>query len=109
MKRVAKTYLLKDNGTIGVYKRKAGAQAEEEPAELKALPPELQGMVKGQLKALKSKLATMDDPKALQEMLDKMRAQKDSAPDPVKKVFPIFEKEIEARMKQLESSKEGGK
>ena len=109
VKRVAKTYLTNENGTVGIYNRKPGANAEEMPAELKALPPEMQGMVQGQLKALKAKLATMDDPKAVQDMLDKMRVQKDSAPDPIKKIFPLFETVIEERMKQLQAPKEGGK
>ncbi len=109
VKQVAKTYLAKENRTVGVYNRKAGAQADEMAAELKDVPEEMRGMIQGQLKALKAKLATIDDPKVLQDMLEKMRSQKDQAPEPFRKVFPLFEKEIEGRLSELQAPKEGGK
>jgi predicted Zn-dependent peptidase len=109
VKRVAKAYLVKENRSVGFYTRKGGAQAEEMPAELQALPEELRGPVQTQLKALQGKLATMNDPKAVQDMLDKIRAQKDTAPEPMKAVFPIFERTVEGRLKDLQASKEGGK
>ncbi len=109
VKRVAKTYLVNENRSVAIYNRKAGAQSEEMPAELQALPQELQGVVRTQLKALQAKLTTMNDPKAVQDMLDKMRAQKDAAPEPMRAVFPIFEKALEARLLEIQGPKEGGK
>ena len=102
VKAAARKYLTKENSTVGLYYRKAGTAAEAVPAEIAALPAEMRPMVQNQLKGLKDKLATMDDPKAVQDMLDKIRQQKDAAPDPFKKVIPLFEKAIEDRLKDLQ-------
>lgn len=109
VKRVASTYLVKENRSVGLYSRKGGGQTEEMPAELKDLPEDMRGLVQTQLKGLKTKLASMSDPKAVQELLDGIRSQKDAAPEPLKKVIPVFENVIEGRLKELQAPKEGGK
>jgi predicted Zn-dependent peptidase len=109
VKAVAKSYLTKESSSVGRYNRKAGSAAEEVPPEIAALPADIRPMVQAQLKGLKDKLATINDPKQVQDMLDKVRAQEGSAPDPFKKVLPIFATAIEDRLKQLPAPAEGGK
>lgn len=113
VKRVAKAYLTKENRTAGLYYRKAGAAAEAPPPEMAEVPAEMRPMVQGQLKALKDKLAGINDPKEIESMLEKVRQQKDSAPDAFKKVFPMFERAMEDRLKALKEAPapapEGGK
>ena len=111
VKRVAKTYLSKENRTTGLYYRKAGTGAEAPPSEMADVPPDLRPMVQAQLKALKEKLAGITDPKEIESMLEKVRAQKEQAPDQLKKVIPMFERAMEDRLKALKGAPapEGGK
>ncbi len=109
VKRVAKTYFTEENRSVGLYTRKGGTQAAAMSPEIMALPEEARGMVQAQLQALQTKLTTMNDPKAVQDMLDKLRSQEAGAPDQMKAVFPLFEKALEGRLKELQAPKEGGK
>ena len=109
VKRVAKKYFTEENRCVGLYTRKGGAQVAAMPPEIMALPEEARPMVQAQLQALQTKLATMNDPKAVQDMLDKLHAQEAGAPDQMKTVFPLFEKALEGRLKELQAPKEGGK
>jgi len=104
VKRVAKTYLTKENRTTGLYYRKAGAGAEAPPPELADIPAEMRPMVQSQLKALKEKLAGINDPKEIESMLEKVRSQKDQVPDQFKKVLPLFEHAMEDRLKALQGA-----
>jgi len=104
VKRVAKTYLTKENRTVGLYDRKAGTAAEEAPPELSGLPAEAMPMIQSQLKALKEKVAGMNDPAELEKMLAKMHESESAAPEPFRKVMPLFTKVVEDRLKAVRES-----
>jgi len=88
VKRVAKTYLTKENRTAGLYYRKSGTSAEAPPPEMSDVPAEMRPMVTAQMKALKEKLDGMKDAKDVEAMLTDVRQKKDAAPEPFKKIFP---------------------
>jgi predicted Zn-dependent peptidase len=101
VKRVAETYFAPKNRAVAIYKRKAGAQAEEWPPELAALPSEQQQMIKAQLRQLKA----IQDPAQLEGILQRVQQQKGAVPPEMQKALGMMEKWIEDRIKQL---REGG-
>jgi len=97
VQRVAKDYLGKDNRSVAIYTRKAGA-APADP-ELAALPAEAQGMVKAQL----GRLEQMKDPAQLKGILAQMEGQAGQAPAQAKPVLDYLIKKLRERIAKLEA------
>ena len=70
VQRVAKQYFTAENRTVASYNRKAGTAAEEIPAELAALPPQVQQQVMAQIRQIRQ----IEDPAMLEQMLGRHRA-----------------------------------
>jgi predicted Zn-dependent peptidase len=102
VKRVASTYLTKENRAVAQYYRKAGSVAEEFPPEVAALPAQQQQMIKQQLRQLKQ----IQDPAMLQQILGQVQQQKAAAPPEFAKAIEVMEKWIEGRIQEL--SGQGG-
>ena len=105
VKRVAAKYLVRENRTVGLYDRKAGTSEAPMAAELEAVPAEARSAIQAQLKGLQDKVATISDPAELEKMKAKIQEAQGAAPEPFRKVMPLFIRVIDDRMKAL---KEGG-
>ena len=95
--RVAKKYFGPEQRTVATYLRKAGAQAEPVPAELAALPPQVQQQVMGQIRQIRKS----EDAAGLAQHLEQMGAQKAQVPPEFQKVIEVLEREIRARLDAL--------
>jgi|CXWL01.1.fsa_nt_gi predicted Zn-dependent peptidase len=106
LQRVANTYLTRENRTVAIYTRKAGAVAEEVPSELAALPPEVQQGVKAQL----GQIAAAKDAGKLEQFLAGLGQQKSQAPAEYQPVIEILERAARARLTELAAlATQGGK
>lgn len=103
--RVAKRYFGPAQRTVATYLRKAGAAAEPVPAELAALPAQVQQQVMGQLRQIRKS----EDAAGLAQTLEQMGAQKAQVPPEFQKVIDVLEREIRARLDALAAAKEGTK
>jgi predicted Zn-dependent peptidase len=97
VQRVAKDYLGKDNRSVAIYTRKAGA-APADP-ELAALPAEAQGMVKAQL----GRFEQMKDPAQLKGILAQMEGQAGQTPAQAKPIIEYLIKKLRERIAKLEA------
>jgi hypothetical protein len=106
VKLAAKTYLVPENSTVGLYYRKAGAGAEELPPEISGLSDDEKQMVVPMYKQLKQQIGQAKDPGRLQKLLERFSAMKSSeqAPAGVKKAIPVFEKLVNDRIAELSAS-----
>jgi predicted Zn-dependent peptidase len=102
VKRVAQTYLTKENRAVAHYYRKEGAAAEEFPPAVAELPAEQQQMVKQQIR----QLGQVQDPAQLQQFLTQIEQQKGAVPPQFVKGIEIVEDWIRARIQEL--SGQGG-
>lgn len=105
VQRVAKQYFAKENRTVAVYHRKAGTVAEEMPAELVGLPPQVQQGVKAQLK----QIAAETDIARLEQALAGIGGQKAQAPPEYQKVMGLLETAVAQRLEALRAAQQGGK
>jgi predicted Zn-dependent peptidase len=99
IRRVAQKYFNKENRTVATYTRKGGPEVED--PDLAGLTDEQKTMVKKTVARLK----TATDAAKLKEGLAKMTAGLDQAPPEVKPALEVIIKKIQARITQLESSK----
>jgi predicted Zn-dependent peptidase len=100
LQRVAKDYLTKENRTVGIFLRKAGAAAEEDP-EMSALPGPAQAMVKQSLQRIQAET----DPAKLREGIARMQAAASQAPPEMKGAIDLLLKRAQERLATLESQK----
>jgi predicted Zn-dependent peptidase len=98
VQRVAKQYFTTENRTVASYQRKAGTAAEEIPAELAGLPPEMQQQVLSQLRQIRQ----IEDPAMLEQLLAGVEQQAGQVPPEVK---PALDAIVEAAREQLEKLK----
>jgi predicted Zn-dependent peptidase len=103
--RVAAKYFTVENRTVATYLRKAGAAAEPVPAELAALPAEVQRQVMAQIRQLRAS----EDAAKLEQAIAQMAAQKGQAPPELQPVLALLEREARARLDALTAAKEGTK
>lgn len=96
VQRVAKKYFTKDNRAVGIYTRKPGTGAEEDP-DLAGLS----GEQKTAIKQLASKLKAESDVGKLKQALEKMQGQASQVPDEQKPFFQAYLKKIQARVTEL--------
>ena len=103
--RVARKYFGPEQRTVATYLRKAGAEAEPVPAELAALPAQVQQQVMGQIRQIRKS----EDAAGLAQTLEQMSAQKAQVPAEFQKVIDVLEREIRARLEALSATQEGTK
>ena len=100
VKRVATTYLTKENRTVGVYTRKAGSTAEAVPPELASLPPEVRQGIMGQAK----KIQAETDTAKLEQALAQVQQQAGAVPPEFKPAVDYLQKTIEGRLAELKAA-----
>jgi predicted Zn-dependent peptidase len=100
IQRVAREYFAKENRTVGVFLRKEGAAAEEDP-ELAALPAPAQAMARQQI----ARIQAETDPAKLREGLAQMEQAKAEVPAEMKPVFDLILKRAQERLTALEGQK----
>jgi predicted Zn-dependent peptidase len=100
VKRVATTYLTKENRTVGVYTRKAGSTAEPVPPELAALPPEVRQGIMGQAR----KIQAETDAAKLEQALAQVQQQAGAVPPEFKPAIDYLQKTIEGRLAELKAA-----
>jgi len=100
VKRVAAKYLTKENRTVAVYTRKASTSVDEDP-DLAGLNPEQRSAVK----QMTGRLKTASDPAKLQAALARMDDSLAQVPAEMKPVLEIVKKKMQARIAELEASK----
>jgi hypothetical protein len=96
VQRVAKTYLTRENRTVGVYTRKGGATPED---------PELKGLTGEQRSALQmisARLKEEKDVKKLKEGLARLEAQAGKAEKEDKAFLEIYKRRVEKRISELQ-------
>jgi predicted Zn-dependent peptidase len=98
LQRVARAHFTKENRTVGVFLRKAGASAEAEDPELAALPAEAQAMARQQLQ----QLAAATDAARLREGIARMTEAQGQVPPEMKPVFALLLKRAQERLAALE-------
>ena len=101
VQRVAKQYFSVENRTVASYKRKAGSAAEEIPAEVAALPAEVQQQVMAQIRQIRQ----IQDPAMLEQALAGIEQQRAQIPAEMKPMADAIEN---AMREQLEKLKSGG-
>jgi hypothetical protein len=99
IRRVAQKYFNKENRTVCTFTRKGGPAAED--PDLAGLTDEQKAFVKQTV----AKLKTATDVAKLKEGLAKMTAGLEQAPPEVKPALEVIIKKLQARITQLESSK----
>jgi predicted Zn-dependent peptidase len=100
LQRAAQEYLVKEHRTVGVFLRKEGAPPED--AEVAALPPPAQTMVRQTLKQLES----LEDPAQLQQMIGQMEQAADQAPPEMKPAIDLILKRARERLDVLTGAAE---
>jgi predicted Zn-dependent peptidase len=100
LQRVARKYLTRENRTVGVFLRKEGAVAAEDPA-LAALPEAQRNMVKQNL----ARIAAETDPEKLRAGLAQMQQMAGQVPPEMKPAVDLMLKRAEERLAALTSGK----
>jgi predicted Zn-dependent peptidase len=98
LQRVARAHFTKENRTVGVFLRKAGASAETEDPEIAALPAEARTMARQQLQ----QIAAETDAARLREGIAQMTAAQGQVPPEMKPVFALLLKRAQERLAALE-------
>ena len=98
IQRVARASFTKENRTVGVFLRKAGAEAEADDPDLAALPAEARGMARQQLQ----QIAAETDAAKLREGIAQMTAAQGQVPPEMKPVFELLLKKAQERLAALE-------
>ena len=101
VQRVAKQYFTAENRTVASYNRKAGSAAEEIPAEVAALPEQVQQQVMAQIRQIRQ----VEDPAMLEQALAGIEQQRAQIPPEMKPMADAIEN---AMREQLEKLKSGG-
>ncbi len=103
VQRVAAKYFEPSNRLVSLYYRKAGTEAQETPAELEALPPEMRTAFISQAKAIEA----IEDPAELEAVLQQIDAQAGQVPDEMRPALDWMRGVIEERLAELREG-EGG-
>jgi predicted Zn-dependent peptidase len=98
VQRVAQAYLTRENRSVALWKRKAGAEAED-PA-LAALPADARGMVKQFLGRVKDE----KDPAKLQAMLGRLDSMGAQMPPEMKPALDYIRQKAQARLAELNAT-----
>ncbi len=101
VQRVAKQYFTAENRTVATYNRKAGSAAEEIPAEIAALPAQVQQQVMAQIRQIRQ----IVDPAMLEQALTGIEQQRAQIPAEMKPMADAIEN---AMRQQLDKLKSGG-
>jgi predicted Zn-dependent peptidase len=99
LQRVAKTYLTKENRTVGVFLRKEGGAPEDK--ELAALPQQARAMVR----QMSQQIAAEKDPARLRELIGKMQESVARVPAELKPAFELILKRAGDRLQALSGEK----
>jgi predicted Zn-dependent peptidase len=103
VRRVAQTYLTKENRGVATYTRKAGAAgapaATEDPA-LAAVPDQMRPMVKQTM----ARLAAATDAEKLKQMIAQMEGQAGQIPPQMKAVTDLILQKARERLSELEKA-----
>ena len=97
VQRVAAKYLQPSKRLVSLYYRKAGTEAQETPAELEALPPEMRTALMSQAEAI----AAIEDPAQLEAVLQQVDAQAGQVPDEMRPALEWMRSVIEERLAEL--------
>ncbi len=100
VKRVAATYLIKENRTVAIYTRKAGTKVDED-ADLTGLEPQQKPVVKQFMNAI----ATVKDVAQLEAQKAQFEGRLKSANDKTKPFVTIMLKKLQARIDELKAAK----
>jgi predicted Zn-dependent peptidase len=100
VRRVAQTYLTKENRGVATYTRKAGAAAAPEDPGLAAVPEQMRQMVKQTL----SRLAASTDPDKLKQMIAQMESQSGQMPPQMKPATDLILQKARERLAELEKT-----
>ena len=103
VQRVAAKYLQPSKRLVSLYYRKAGTEAEETPAELEALPPEMRTALMSQAEAI----AAIEDPAQLEAVLQQVDAQAGQVPEEMRPALEWMRSVIEDRLAELREA-DGG-
>jgi predicted Zn-dependent peptidase len=96
IQRVAREHLVKQNRTVGVFVRKAGAAAED--PELAALPEQSRAMVRDGLAQIQAE----SDPGRLRAMMEQMQQASEQAPAEMRPAVELLLKRAAERLASLE-------
>ncbi len=100
VRRVAQTYLTKENRGVATYTRKPGAaDAHEDPA-LAAVPEQMRPMVKQTL----ARLAASRDADKLRQMIAQMEGQSAQMPPQMKPATELILQKARERLTELEKT-----
>jgi predicted Zn-dependent peptidase len=100
VKRVASTYLTKDNRTVAIYTRKAGTKLDEDP-DLNGLEPQQKPIVKQFMNAI----ASEKDVAQLEQQRAQFEGRLKSANDKTKPFVTIMLKKLQSRIDELKAAK----
>jgi len=98
LQRVARASFTRENRTVGVFLRKAGAAAEAEDPELAALPAEARTMARQQLQ----EIAAEADAARLREGIARLTEAQGQVPPEMKPAFELLLKRAQERLAALE-------
>jgi len=99
IQRAAKAYLTRENRTVGVFLRKAGAAPED--AEISKLPPAAQPMVRQALKEIEAET----DAAKLQQMIAQLQGAAGQAPAEMKPAIDLILQRAGERLAALAAEK----
>ena len=97
LQRVARDYFARENRTVGVFLRKAGAAPAEDP-EVAALPAPAQAMVKQSL----AQIASEKDPAKIRDGIARLQQAAGQAPPEMKAALDLILKRAQERLAALE-------
>jgi predicted Zn-dependent peptidase len=103
VRRVARTYLTKENRGVATYTRKAGAPgaaAAPEDSALASVPEQARPMVKQTL----ARLAASTDADKLRQMIAQMESQSAQVPPPMKPATDLILQKARERLTELEKT-----
>ena len=100
VRRVAQTYLTKENRGVATYTRKAGAAAAPEDPALAAVPEQMRPMVKQTL----ARLAASTDADKLKQMIAQMESQSAQMPPQMKPATDLILQKARERLTELEKT-----
>ena len=100
VRRVAQTYLTKENRGVATYTRKAGAAAAAEDPGLAAVPEQMRPMVRQTI----ARLAVSTDPDKLKQMIAQMESQSAQIPPQTKSATDLILQRARERLAELEKT-----
>ncbi len=99
VRRVANTYLTRENRAVYLVTRKGSAAAED--PEIAALPEAVRPMIKQSL----ARISSMNDPEQLKKMIEQMEARAGQMPPEMKKASDFVLARARARLEELSKVK----